>query len=255
MLSKPNITEDKFRELSEDFEETLKYLDKALKLDPKRVKTFIKRAYVKYMLGKFHGALEDCDVAIKLDPQESKAFMMRTEIKFELGKFTEALEDCDMAIKLNPKDLDAFMLKTNINTNLGNFKEILTNFAMYTITIYTDGFIRRDSITKMRECLDENFAKQRNSLVFLYQELLQKQEATFKARKNKSKFKSLQHEVIKIAEQIIRVMELPSLQTTQFFKRRDYTDVKIICSQVFGSEQDGQKKRQKEGAVLQKHHT
>lgn len=54
---------------SKDCEAAVKDLDAAVKLSPKEAGLFINRAYLKYNLEDYFGAMADFDYAIGLDPE------------------------------------------------------------------------------------------------------------------------------------------------------------------------------------------
>ena len=89
--------------VSEDYNEKLKYYNKAIKENSQFSDALINRGLVKNELKDYDGSIEDYDKAIELDPKCSLAFNNRGYTKYKKGDFEGALADYNKAILLNPK--------------------------------------------------------------------------------------------------------------------------------------------------------
>lgn len=89
--------------VSEDYNEKLKYYNKAIKENSQFPDALINRGLVKNELKDYDGSIEDYDKAIELDPKCSLAFNNRGYTKYKKGDFEGALADYNKAILLNPK--------------------------------------------------------------------------------------------------------------------------------------------------------
>lgn len=137
--------------VNDDYEEKLKYYNKAIKENPDFADAYINRGLVKNELNDFEGSITDYDKAIELDSKCSLAFNNRGYSKYKKGDYEGALADYNKAILLNPnlkialdnkakllsevciKDDEEFVAKYYLSTgihelNKGNFLESIKNF-------------------------------------------------------------------------------------------------------------------------------
>ena len=89
--------------ISDDYEEKLKYYNKAIKINPEYSDAYINRGLVKNELKDYEGSIEDYNKAIELDPKCSLAYNNRGYTKYKKRDFEGALNDYNKAILLNPK--------------------------------------------------------------------------------------------------------------------------------------------------------
>ena len=89
--------------ISDDYNEKLKYYDKAIKENENYSDAYINRGLVKNELKDYDGSISDYDKAIELDPRCSLAYNNRGYTKYKKGDHKGALDDYNKAILLNPK--------------------------------------------------------------------------------------------------------------------------------------------------------
>ena len=89
--------------VSDDFQEKLKYYDKAIKANPDFLDAYINRGLVKNELNDFKGSIKDYNKAIELDSKCSLAYNNRGYTKQKMKDYEGALADYNKAILLNPK--------------------------------------------------------------------------------------------------------------------------------------------------------
>ena len=89
--------------VSDDFEEKLKYYNKAIKEKDDYTDAYINRGLVKNELKDYEGSIRDYDKAIELDPKCSLAYNNRGYTKYKKEDYQGALNDYNKAILLNPK--------------------------------------------------------------------------------------------------------------------------------------------------------
>ena len=89
--------------VSEDYNEKIKYYNKAIKFNPDYSDAYINRGLVKNELQDYEGSIEDYNKAIDLDPKCSLAYNNRGYTKHKKGDYEGALADYNKAILLNPK--------------------------------------------------------------------------------------------------------------------------------------------------------
>src|SRR5690606_18646491 len=78
-----------------NYKEAINNLNTLIGQEPKNKEAFIKRGYVKNILGDFYGAIGDYNFALDLDSTSSEALNNRGEAKFNLGDDYGAIEDFD----------------------------------------------------------------------------------------------------------------------------------------------------------------
>lgn len=88
-------------------EEALSNLDKAIKLEPKQADLFVNRAYLKYRMDDYFGAMSDFDYAIGLDPTNLAARFNRGLLKMEVQDNNKAIEDFSYVIEREPDNYKA----------------------------------------------------------------------------------------------------------------------------------------------------
>ena len=89
--------------VSTDYNEKLKYYDKAIEHNPEYADAYINRGLVKNELKDYEGSIADYDKAIELDSCCSLAYNNRGYTKHKKGDYEGALADYNKAILLNPK--------------------------------------------------------------------------------------------------------------------------------------------------------
>ena len=80
----------------------LKYLEKALELDPNYVSAMINKGIALAKLGRYNEALRELSRAIELDPNNHKAWYNKALIHFILRQYSKAHNCCSKTLELNP---------------------------------------------------------------------------------------------------------------------------------------------------------
>ncbi|ESO10146.1 hypothetical protein HELRODRAFT_156394 [Helobdella robusta] len=90
-----------------DYDKSIDLYTKAIELNPFVASYYGNRSFA-YIKTEFYGyALADADKAIKLDPKYVKAYYRRATANMALGKFKLALKDFEAVTKSHPTDKDA----------------------------------------------------------------------------------------------------------------------------------------------------
>lgn len=84
------------------FRNALINMDKAIKLEPKIAGLYINRAYIRYNLEDWEGAMSDYDYAISLEPLNKTALFNRGMLNAEANANDRALDDFSTVIALDP---------------------------------------------------------------------------------------------------------------------------------------------------------
>lgn len=77
---------------------------------------------------RFEESLDFIDEALKIDDKNMDALLLKSAILFNLTKFDEALTTIDNVIELYPDNTDALTFKGFVYLNLGDFKEAENSF-------------------------------------------------------------------------------------------------------------------------------
>lgn len=94
-----------------EYEEAIKYLNKAIEINPKFEQAYLDRAIDKSIIGDYEGAISDLDILIELRPDGIEAYVWRAEYNRMLDKYEEAIKDTEIALKLkNPIIADSIVV-------------------------------------------------------------------------------------------------------------------------------------------------
>ena len=91
--------------------DAVKDLDKAIELDPKYVKAYISRGFVKDRLEDYNGAIADCNKALELDPKNYEAYICLGAVKTDQGEYELADSYLDKAVEIDPENEEAYFYK------------------------------------------------------------------------------------------------------------------------------------------------
>ncbi len=83
----------------ENYEETLKALDKLIKIKPKNHKYYDLKACLKYKLNQYDESIKLFDKANELNPGNTKYLINRARVKFHKGDYENSINDFDKAIE------------------------------------------------------------------------------------------------------------------------------------------------------------
>lgn len=111
--------------------ESIKLLDIAIRLNPKNSNYYIERAFAKDYLNNSVGALADYSKAIKINnPSENifLAYLNRAKIKKNNNSFKEAIRDCDTSIQLNSGYSDSYLIRGACFSILKNDKLAMSDY-------------------------------------------------------------------------------------------------------------------------------
>jgi len=118
---KPDISRQLDVKAMEDF-------DAAIRLDPKRWKSYHHRGVCYALAGEFSKALDDFTETIELRPDYESAWFNRGEVHYELGQFAKAIADYDEAIRLQSQDAGYFASRGHAHFQLRDFQRALDDY-------------------------------------------------------------------------------------------------------------------------------
>lgn len=87
-----------------DLQKAINDFSYCIKVNPKGVYAYSKRAYAYFLLKDFNKSLKDDSTTISLEPRNAIRYWFRGMTYIEKGLFAKSLEDLNTAIKLNPKE-------------------------------------------------------------------------------------------------------------------------------------------------------
>lgn len=87
-----------------DFNAALADMDEAIKLQPHFAGFFINRAFLRYNLDNYFGAMADYDYAIQLDPSNPVAYFNRGLLRAEVSDNDRAIADFSRVLQFDPDD-------------------------------------------------------------------------------------------------------------------------------------------------------
>lgn len=136
---------------SGDYEQALKDIDMAIKLQPRTAGLYINRAFLRYKLDSYSGAMSDYDYALTLEPLNSVALFNRGLLLMEVSANDLALVDFNRVLELDPDDYRALFNRAVIHRAKGNYDEAVADitrvaerFPDFPDALYFRGAVNRD---------------------------------------------------------------------------------------------------------------
>ncbi|HOS49478.1 MAG TPA: tetratricopeptide repeat protein [Bacteroidia bacterium] len=108
----------KFRQAKN--EEAIRLLTSAINADTLNDDAWIKRGFIKSMVGDFEGELQDYNRVIAIHPDHKWAYISRGSAYNKMEKFNEAIGDFNKALEIDPKDAEAYNNRGFAKKGLGN---------------------------------------------------------------------------------------------------------------------------------------
>lgn len=113
--------------LSERYEESVPYLEKALQYSKKKenmgVYVLLSMSY--YLTENTDAALATLEKGIKNYPKFVELYWIRANIYIDMEYYVSAMKDCDKMLELNPSNTDAMLIKSNLLSVRGKYEEAL----------------------------------------------------------------------------------------------------------------------------------
>jgi predicted O-linked N-acetylglucosamine transferase (SPINDLY family) len=143
-----------------DYEQALRYIDAAVRINPSLVPAYSNRGNVLGELGRFDEALASYDKAIGLDHSYVSAHVNRGITLAQLKRFEEALSSYDVAIVLGPANAGILYNRGNALKELKRFQESVASYdsAIALNPDYSDAFYNRGNALAALERFDEAVA-------------------------------------------------------------------------------------------------
>lgn len=117
------------KQLNEKYKEAIECYDKTLKLDDKFERAFIQRAFCKFQLENYDGALCDCIRAIDLNPNDPITYLNAGWAKYSIDANTQDTTYLDKAIELSANMAEAYYLRGLILSNKEDYNSAIVDFT------------------------------------------------------------------------------------------------------------------------------
>jgi tetratricopeptide (TPR) repeat protein len=150
MASSKSLTTDASKSLEDgNYEDAMKNLNKAIKLDENNSRAYILRGRAHFEMQRYEEASQDIENALKIDPNNAYAYYYRGILRAKENE-PGAVLDFDEALKLDPKNADAFYRRGLLHLHYGHNDKAKEDFKM---TVKLDPTSETGKLAK--ESLDE----------------------------------------------------------------------------------------------------
>lgn len=89
---------------NQKFEDAIRSLELALRLDPKYVDAWLKKGYAHFLLGEYNSAILSYDKALEVDVNNVEPWNLKGLAYYKLKNYDKAISACEKAIDVNPND-------------------------------------------------------------------------------------------------------------------------------------------------------
>ncbi len=120
-----------------DYKAALDDMNRAVKLEPKRVEYYINRALIRYHNDDLRGAMDDYDYVILLDPANTMTYYNRGLLRAQVGERNYAVEDFSQVIKREPHNYHAILNRAILYDELGMYDQAIADFDAV-LEVYPD---------------------------------------------------------------------------------------------------------------------
>lgn len=120
-----------------DYEQALKDMNEAIRLQPHFAGYFINRAFLRHRLDDYFGAMSDYDYAIELDPLNYMAYYNRALLRAEVHDYDKAIADLTHVLAMRPSDYRSLYNRAVIYNEKGAYPEALNDINKV-LEVYPD---------------------------------------------------------------------------------------------------------------------
>lgn len=103
-------------------------MNSAIKLEPKKADYFVNRAFLKYNLDDYFGAMADFDYAIELDPSNVPARFNRGLLRMEVQDDNKAIEDFSYVLEREPDNFMALYNRATLYQQTRQYKLAIADY-------------------------------------------------------------------------------------------------------------------------------
>ena len=134
-----------------EFEQAIKYIDKAIELDPDETVHLSFRGLINRNLKRYEDALRDITRAIELEPDKAIHHYLRGQVNRNLKRYEDALSDFTKAIELEPDKAFYYTSRGLVNRDLEKHEDALRDITRAielepdkAVSHYSRGQVNRD---------------------------------------------------------------------------------------------------------------
>lgn len=120
-----------------DYKSALDDMNRAVKLEPKRVDYYVNRALIRYYNDDLRGAMDDYDYVLILDPVNTMTYYNRGLLRAQVGERNRAVEDFTQVIKRDPYNYHAVLNRAILYDELGMYDLAIIDFDTV-LEVYPD---------------------------------------------------------------------------------------------------------------------
>lgn len=113
---------------NKDIQKALDDMNEAIKLEPHQAGYFINRAFMKYKLDDYFGAMADYDYALSLEPTNVTAYYNRALLKMEVSENNKAIDDFSYVLRSDPDNMLARYNRANLYHETGQYKKAIADY-------------------------------------------------------------------------------------------------------------------------------
>ena len=110
-----------------EYEEALRMVTQALKLDDKNAESYRFRAEILLNLKRYERVISDCNNGLDLDDKNFSLYELRTKARIHLKDYEGALSDCNQGIGLNDGTAMLYMLRAQVHLELGHLETFISD--------------------------------------------------------------------------------------------------------------------------------
>ncbi len=113
----------------QDWKEADQQLSKVIHLKPKMVANYVNRALVRLNINNLRGAMSDYDTAIEIDPDNFLAHYNRGLLRVQVGDDNRAISDFDYVIKMEPGNIMAIYNRALLLHKTGDLRGAIRDYT------------------------------------------------------------------------------------------------------------------------------
>lgn len=112
-----------------NFQRALDDMNEAIKLQPHYSGFFVNRAFLRYNLDDYFGAMADYDYAISLDPVNPVAYFNRGLLRAEVHDRDRAIADFSKVLEFDPNDYRSLFNRANLYRETRNYPKAIADIS------------------------------------------------------------------------------------------------------------------------------
>lgn len=116
------------------YSEAIRYLNDAVRADPKLSEPYGLRAFTYFKLGQYANAAADYTNFLKLQPGNKNMYHLRGHCYFLIGKYDQAIDDFTKAIEFAPLGVSLYKLRGEAYLQKGEYQKAVDDLSQAMVT-------------------------------------------------------------------------------------------------------------------------